>query len=421
MHQPHYDLRHATATGLHTLHQQHAQRVVRFVRNEKKQSQKLTAEMEQQLVAKVSSALLDTSFNSKKYVDEQAPKSKQTAWMAYYREQLTLLKTEGGKSAKGGGGIGNAPHISSNWKKMPEAKKKKYLEIEEKDRIRFEKEKAAYALRLKEVGDDGTSHYNLVSKVNELMYEGLVQLTERLVESIVHWDGKREAQGLEADDEALYAHLVTSFVEGSDLKKRQRTVDAKMKPDPFAPEPALNAWQLFCADARSRDAANGVEFGSMGESSKRNSSKWRTLSEEEKQVYQERAKAEKERYEQELQQRNNHIFKMIDVRGEGSFNNSNCGGSNDGIRHRCNADDETVGAEGSSLIDAAHAVATEPAAEAAEAVEAAALATSSGQSAQTASSTEVAKASKSKSKIKASKSKSKSKKQGSAVAASSGC
>ncbi|KAI8088028.1 high mobility group box domain-containing protein [Gilbertella persicaria] len=80
-------------------------------------------------------------------------------------------------------------------------------------------------------------------------------------------------------------------VDKDDKKKRS-------KKDPNAPKRGLSAYMYFSQEQRQsvKDANPGVTFGQIG---KLLGEKWKSMSDEEKKPYNEKAAKDKERYEQE--------------------------------------------------------------------------------------------------------------------------
>jgi len=72
----------------------------------------------------------------------------------------------------------------------------------------------------------------------------------------------------------------------------------KRKKDPNAPKRALSAYMYFANECREdvRAANPGIKFGDLG---KRLGQMWKELSEDERKPYEEKAAADKQRYESE--------------------------------------------------------------------------------------------------------------------------
>jgi len=81
------------------------------------------------------------------------------------------------------------------------------------------------------------------------------------------------------------------------MKKAREPKEAKEKKDPNAPKKARSSYMLYSMSARKDACYEGLAFGEVG---KALGAKWKELSEEEKGVWAEEAKKDKERYEREM-------------------------------------------------------------------------------------------------------------------------
>ncbi|GMM31308.1 high-mobility group nucleosome-binding protein [Martiniozyma asiatica (nom. inval.)] len=72
----------------------------------------------------------------------------------------------------------------------------------------------------------------------------------------------------------------------------------KRKKDPNAPKRALSAYMFFAAENRDKVRADneGISFGEIG---KKLGDMWKSMSDEDKQPYADKAEADKKRYEKE--------------------------------------------------------------------------------------------------------------------------
>jgi len=72
----------------------------------------------------------------------------------------------------------------------------------------------------------------------------------------------------------------------------------KRKKDPNAPKRGLSAYMFFANDSRDkvREENPGIKFGEVG---KMLGERWKELTDKEKKPYEDKAKADKERYETE--------------------------------------------------------------------------------------------------------------------------
>lgn len=77
--------------------------------------------------------------------DPNAPKRPSTAWIFYYKEQIQVMKKKNtDMSTKE---ICSA--LGAKWKKMSDRQKKKYNDLAQKDRERYQREKDAYEAKNK--------------------------------------------------------------------------------------------------------------------------------------------------------------------------------------------------------------------------------------------------------------------------------
>lgn len=81
-------------------------------------------------------------------------------------------------------------------------------------------------------------------------------------------------------------------------RKAKKETVGKRKKDPNAPKRGLSAYMFFANDQRDkvREDNPGIKFGEVG---KLLGEKWKELSAKEKEPYEKKAKADKERYERE--------------------------------------------------------------------------------------------------------------------------
>ncbi|KAI3652447.1 hypothetical protein MP228_000980 [Amoeboaphelidium protococcarum] len=173
---------------------------------------------------------------SKAAKDPEAPKRATTAFFAFSNEMRAKVKAEMGAEAK----VSDvAKELGERWKNMSDAQKKKYSDMAEKDKVRYEKEKNDYQKSGK---------------------------AEKFAKSVAASGGKGKAK---------------------------RTKDEN------APKKALSAFMFFSKDNRDKIKAK-YPTKSFGEIGKQVGEEWNKLSEAQKAPYAKKAEQDKVRYEKEL-------------------------------------------------------------------------------------------------------------------------
>jgi len=83
-----------------------------------------------------------------------------------------------------------------------------------------------------------------------------------------------------------------------EAKRKTKETKVKRKKDPNAPKRGLSAYMFFANDNREkvREDNPGIKFGDVG---KLLGERWKELSDKERKPYDDKAKADKERYENE--------------------------------------------------------------------------------------------------------------------------
>lgn len=263
------------------------------------------------LVEQISQMLIDTTFSAKKMPDTNGPAPRKISWILYYTEQLELAKKKKDIHV-----ADDVKAIAQKWKKMSKAELKPYLDEEKKDRKRYNKELKEYNARIQSEGDNGILHTNVLRKLTKCMQDEEYHLTKWAVPFILKWDEQRAKENLPRDDAALEAAMHVAFI-GEDATGY---VEKKQKADPNRMSSPMNSWQLFCQEQRLNDQANKVPFTNMSAASKRYSERWKSLSPEEKEPYNEKAKLVKQQYLDKMAVINDHVYQLIEVEGTGCAN-----------------------------------------------------------------------------------------------------
>jgi hypothetical protein len=324
MNQHSYQTVRDTCQQLHTHAKDHITRVVRNYREMEKNGAAPTPDQ-------LTSKLCDVSFSRSRVANKSAPHAKKIAWIQFYTKELKKQQSKGAGAGAGAGAGSKVPisdqvqAIAKKWRKLSDAQRKPFEELEKKDEERHVREKAAYEAQCQVVGDSGHRHINFLRGITKLIHENEVALTKSVVEMIQKWDAAHE----EADDDAMLDTIQNGLIGTAG----ETYVNTKHKPDPNHPATPMNCWQLFCAEQRANDAEKGVKFTSMSESSKRHSALWKAMGEEERRPYKEKADVLKAQHEEMNAEIAQSVFRLTEVSGRGCANSSSSSSSSSVVVH----------------------------------------------------------------------------------------
>jgi len=184
-------------------------------------------------------APLKKQKKQKKKKDKNAPKKNMTAFLIFSNAERPKVMEENKEAGVAGWG----KILGEKWKALSEEEKEPWQEKAKEDKERYDKEKAEYDLNNPQVDEDDSS-----------------------------------------DDDAP-------------LKKQKKQ---KKKKDKNAPKKNMTAFLIFSNAERPKVMEENKEAGVAGWG-KILGEKWKALSEEEKEPWQEKAKEDKARYEEEME------------------------------------------------------------------------------------------------------------------------